>query len=549
VPGTAGPLGGVDCASSTACWAAGADPTSTYADVITNSGSGGPPPTTTSSSTTIAPSTSTTTSSTTTTSTTTTTTPTTSVTTTQVTPGAVTLGSNGSVTDNVTVQGTATNGAPTGTVAFYVCRTAATQTLTPGPCAPSAPNLLGTAHVVPGSGDVSRASSNATVPTAGGTWCFSATFTSSSSYQSSADNTGAGNLDPDECVLVGTATSVTASYVSAASVTLGPSGTINDSVTVSGNVVGGAPSGTVAFYLCRTGTSQSFTPGGCAVGGSPADSGETLVAGAGASSSTTSADATPTGAGTWCYAAVYGGDGNYLASSDNTSADSIDPNQCVLVTTAASSMTTSVSASTVAVGAGVNARATVTGNSAGGPPAGSVAFFVCGPVSAASVCTSIATHEGAPALKASGSDSSSATSSSLHPSSAGVYCFAAVYVPAGTNYAASSANQRGSPVPAGCVRVVMAAYAFTSDAGLTVPAGRFFTFPVTTFGSPAAKIARKGRLPKGVHLVSNHNGTATLSGTPGTKHVGGFPVTLTATFGKKKAKHVATQTFTLTVVG
>ena len=66
------------------------------------------------------------------------------------------------------------------------------------------------------------------------------------------------------------------------------------------------------------------------------------------------------------------------------------------------------------------------------------------------------------------------------------------------------------------------------------------------------KIKGKGKLPKGVHFHNNHNGTATLSGTPtSTKHrsaVGTHPLTFTATFGRGKTKEVVTQAFTLTVV-
>jgi hypothetical protein len=53
--------------------------------------------------------------------------------------------------------------------------------------------------------------------------------------------------------------------------------------------------------------------------------------------------------------------------------------------------------------------------------------------------------------------------------------------------------------------------------------------------------------------VKFHKGTgmATISGTPtSTKHrsaVGTYPITITATFGKGKAKQVVTQVFTLIV--
>jgi len=79
-----------------------------------------------------------------------------------------------------------------------------------------------------------------------------------------------------------------------------------------------------------------------------------------------------------------------------------------------------------------------------------------------------------------------------------------------------------------------------------------FSFTVTTEGAPVTKIKKVGRLPRGVSFQNNHNGTATLAGTPeSTKRkpaVGTYHLTFTATFGKGKAKQIVAQTFTLTVV-
>ena len=503
--------------------------------------------TSTTSSTTTTTSATTTSTTTTTSSTTTTTTPTTSVTTTQVTPTSVTLGPSGSVADNVTVQGTTTNGSPAGTVSFYVCQTGTTQTLTPEPCAAVAANLLGSTHVVAGAGDASTATSSALVPTSGGTWCFSAAFASSSSYQSSSDNTDAGNLDPAECLVVATAPSMTASFLSAAEVTLGPSGTVNDSVTVDGNVEGGAPTGTVAFYACLTDASLTYDPGPCPAGGTAVDPGETLVAGAGDSASATSVNVTPTGAGTWCFSAVYGGDTNYSASADNTDATTLDSDECVLVTTAASSTAGAVSSTKGTVGTPLTDVATVTGNSAGGAPAGSVRFFVCGPVGAAATCASTASPLGTSALKAAGTDTASATSSSFTPGTTGVYCFAAVYVPSGSDYAPSSINQTGADDPAQCSTAGPAPDSIVSADHVSALAGQQLTFRVRTFGSPVPKITKKGKLPKAVHFVNNQNGEATISGVPSASKVGTYRITITAVFGRGAARHTATQTFTLTV--
>ena len=79
-------------------------------------------------------------------------------------------------------------------------------------------------------------------------------------------------------------------------------------------------------------------------------------------------------------------------------------------------------------------------------------------------------------------------------------------------------------------------------------AGQSFSFLVTTSGSPTPSFKGKGRLPKGVHFLNNHDGTATISGTPSlTKGVGIYQVRIKATFGRGKTKTVVYQIFTLTV--
>ena len=91
---------------------------------------------------------------------------------------------------------------------------------------------------------------------------------------------------------------------------------------------------------------------------------------------------------------------------------------------------------------------------------------------------------------------------------------------------------------------------FTSADNKSDAAGTFFTFPVTTSGTPTPKIREKGKLPKGLKFHEG-TGTATISGTPtSTKHrsaVGTYNITLTATFGNGKTKQIVTQSFSLTV--
>jgi hypothetical protein len=50
-----------------------------------------------------------------------------------------------------------------------------------------------------------------------------------------------------------------------------------------------------------------------------------------------------------------------------------------------------------------------------------------------------------------------------------------------------------------------------------------------------------------LHIVNNHDGTATISGVPALKGVGVHQLTLVAKFGTRKAKVTVTQVFTITV--
>jgi len=106
---------------------------------------------------------------------------------------------------------------------------------------------------------------------------------------------------------------------------------------------------------------------------------------------------------------------------------------------------------------------------------------------------------------------------------------------------------------------VAAASIFSSSPSITsansafATVGQSATFTITTSGSPTPKIKGHGKLPKGLKFHDNGDGTATISGTPtSTKHKsadGLYPIKVTATFGKGKAKFVATQTWTLRVTG
>jgi hypothetical protein len=83
----------------------------------------------------------------------------------------------------------------------------------------------------------------------------------------------------------------------------------------------------------------------------------------------------------------------------------------------------------------------------------------------------------------------------------------------------------------------------TSANGVTFAVGSNGTFTVTTSGFPHPAITKAGKLPGGVTFVDNHDGTATLSGTPGAGKGGSYPLIITA----KSARGTATQSFSLIV--
>jgi hypothetical protein len=84
----------------------------------------------------------------------------------------------------------------------------------------------------------------------------------------------------------------------------------------------------------------------------------------------------------------------------------------------------------------------------------------------------------------------------------------------------------------------------TSGTSVTFTVGSAGSFTMTTSGFPTPSLAESGALPTGVSFVDNHNGTATLSGTPQTGTGGVYPLTITASNGVPPN---VSQSFTLTV--
>jgi hypothetical protein len=106
----------------------------------------------------------------------------------------------------------------------------------------------------------------------------------------------------------------------------------------------------------------------------------------------------------------------------------------------------------------------------------------------------------------------------------------------------SAANAPSSLTTQAFTLTVDQAPAITSAAGATFTLGSAGSFTVTTTGYPMAALSESGKLPGGVAFVDNHNGTATLSGTP--TATGVCTLTVDAANGVSPA---AAQTFTLAV--
>jgi uncharacterized repeat protein (TIGR01451 family) len=199
----------------------------------------------------------------------------------------VTLGE--AVFDTATVAGAGPGFAePTGGVDFLLCQ---------GADIPDAQcNLIATnAQFTDG-----KARAGGVSPGFAGTWCFRATYSGDGNYEGAADRS------LGECVNVARhATSLTTTP-SAASIVVG--GTAHDTAALSGGLDDGfpLPSGDASFTLCGPLDAAAPCADGTPVGNADA---------------TTSADVSPTEPGTYCFAATYAGDDNYLPSSDDSAGE------------------------------------------------------------------------------------------------------------------------------------------------------------------------------------------------------------------------------------
>jgi hypothetical protein len=108
----------------------------------------------------------------------------------------------------------------------------------------------------------------------------------------------------------------------------------------------------------------------------------------------------------------------------------------------------------------------------------------------------------------------------------------------------TASNSAGTNATQSFTLTIGQAAAITSAISTTFAVGSAGTFSVTTSGFPAPSLTETGAMPSGVTFVDNHNGTATLAGTPAANTGGAYSISIKAHNGIGTD---ATQSFTLTV--
>jgi hypothetical protein len=376
-------------------------------------------------------------------------------------PGSSSVYLGASNTDSATVTGSDPDVDPTGSVDFYYCG----PDLSPTACTSGSWTGLGT-EMLSGNANPDTVESPDFTPPTSGYWCFAAVYQGDSNYQGSNDETSG-----DECFDVGATGSTTSSTPASDTIALGAGN--SDSATVTGSVNDVDPTGSVSFYYC--GPDGSATP--CT-----SDT-QTLLdtvdlSGSSNPNTVNSVSFTPTGAGYWCFEAVYSGDGNYTGSSD----DSMD--ECFHVTQGTSSTSSNPASGSIVLGTTDSDTATVTGSVGSVDPTGSVSFYECSPVT--SPCdASTGTFIDSASLGGT-SNPGTAASASFLPTSVGTWCFAAVYS-GDSDFTGSSDTSTDE-----CFRVTRATATFSTSplkATSTYPAAE--TDTATVVGNSA------GGLPTG----------------------------------------------------
>ena len=368
--------------------------------------------------------------------------------TTLVTPSSNTVGNAWS--DSATVSGVYGGGTPLGSVSFYACK-ASSSPSSASTCTDPTGSLVGTVSSPSTETSVSATydlSPTTYTPPDVGTYCFYTLYSPSNDNYFPV-------WGPSECFGVYPAGTHTTTHTSADVIVIG--GTAFDTATVTGDSSHGAPTGTVTFYSCAAASSAGCT-GGTEIPGTAETPNPATLSASGAFTSTASSPTiTPSAQGTYCFAAVYTPDGSkYSGSSDNVNGGVVS-DECFTVGPATPTIaTTLVTPSSTTVGNAWSDSATVTGNSTGGAPAGSVSFSVCkasASPSSSSTCTTGGTLVGtvtSPSSTAGDVSTYNLAPTTYTPPNVGTYCFYSSYTPANVdNYTAASG-------PAECFSVTAA---------------------------------------------------------------------------------------------
>ena len=229
---------------------------------------------------------------------------------------------------------------------------------------------------------------------------------------------------------------------------------------MTGNDAGGSPSGNFDFTVC--GPTASPTPATpCTATDYPVASGPALTAGAGNTSTTTSGAFTPTADGWWCFDDTYTGDGNYNASSDNTT------DECFLVQSVPD-------APTIGTATAGNAQATVTFTAPGFDGDSTINHYTA--------TATDTTHSFNGGQTATGSSSPITVPGLTNGDSYTFTVTATNGIGTGPASAASNSATPTTLVPA----------TITSADTTAVAAGKKVDFTVTATGSPASTISNPG---------------------------------------------------------
>lgn len=333
--------------------------------------------------------------------------------------------------DTATLTGTSPYGAPTGSVSFSVCKEATVGT----PCTTGGTSV-GSVNTPVVNGTIATyalPSVDAFTPGSVGGYCYLAAYTATTdgNYSSVGQETNT------ECFTVTAAGSTTAT-VATGHAAAGSFGTVTDEVSVTGNLAGGMPTGSVTFYFCQASTSTD-TPGPCPTTGTNTATVGLTQGSASDIGVASSGSFSPSGTGTWCFGAVYTPDSssNYTGSADNTTAANASSLECVNIASLTPSVATTVvneSAPSNVTGAVYHDTATITGVP-GTTPTGTLTYTLY----ATSDCTGTPVNSWTVNLV--GGAVPNSPSVGAPGLGAGSYCYLATYN-GDTNYnSASAANE------------------------------------------------------------------------------------------------------------